>query len=321
MQRIVRLEKDYRWTMKRPGTRAVLPEGGAVKHAAAKIPSPGCRHRPLWLFATLWSLRRYPSSSREWTWAHKFAAVRKAGFIGVFSPPNPALAERGTLRYLAGSSLDAAAKVSPTLRAAKKLGAMAIDIQLGSYSTSLPDALTLVRKIRDTALDLALPFAIETHRGTFTETPEATLALSMAFQRATGERLPLCLDHSHFAVVRHLVPGTFWARLRHPLELSANAEQFHLRPFNGHHCQIPVLNQRGRRAPEYQDWLADYAVGLFSYLSAQRTATPLLVVAEMGHAEPAYGLSCFGDTWRDVQQLAVDLRRQWRVAGGMAAAH
>jgi len=274
---------------------------------------PGASARPLWLFATLWSLRKYPSVRREWTWERKFAAIRASGFEGVFSPPIPAVAERGALRYLAVTSLDSAAKVAPALQSAKALGALAINVQLGDYDTPVPDAVKLARRVRDVARDLELPFAIETHRDTFTETPEATLALWRGYRQATGERLPLCLDHSHFAIIRHLAPGTFWERLREPAELLDSAVQFHLRPFNGHHCQIPVLNASGRRTPEYRDWL-QYSSALLAHLGSQDSTAPLLVVPELGHAAPAYGLSCFGDTWRDACAVARDLRQQWRSA-------
>ena len=217
---------------------------------------PKAGSRPLWLFASLWTLRRYPSLRREWSWGRKFAAIWAAGFEGVFSPPLPVLAERGALRYLGVTSLGKGAAVEPALRAIKELGALAVDIQLGDYDTPLPDAVKLARRIGAVARELDLPFAIETHRDTFTETPEATLALSRAYRKATGAILPLCLDHSHFAVVRHLAPGTFWERLSSPSELLASAVQFHLRPFNGHHCQIPVLAANGRRTPEYRDWQA-----------------------------------------------------------------
>lgn len=274
--------------------------------------------RPLWLFASLWSLRQYPSPSREWSWAKKFSAIGAAGFDGIFAPPLPFVAERGSLRYLAVTSLGDRRKVAPALRAAKAHGALAIDIQLADFDTPLAEAVALARRIRDVARELHLPFAIETHRDTFTETPEATLALSRGYRKATGERLPLCLDHSHFAVVRHLAPETFWPRLREPDELLASAEQFHLRPFSGHHCQIPVLTPSGRRTPEYREWQV-YSAALLAHLGAQKRNDPVLVVPEMGNAAPAYGLSCFGDNWHDTWALARDLRRQWQLAGRGAA--
>ena len=75
----------------------------------AVTPSSAVGARPQWLFATLWSLRKYPTVRREWTWERKFSAIRAAGFDGVFSPPIPAIAERGTLRYLAVPELGNAA--------------------------------------------------------------------------------------------------------------------------------------------------------------------------------------------------------------------
>ncbi len=267
--------------------------------------------RELWLFATLWSLRQYPTADREWTWARKFAAIRRAGFDGVFAPPAPALAERGRLRYLAVTSLGVDDAPDPAFAAARALGAVAIDVQLGDYDTPRPAAVRLARRIAATARRHRLPFAIETHRDTYTETPEATLALARDFRRQTGTPLPLCLDHSHFAVVRHLPPGQLWERLREPAELLRAARQFHLRPFNGHHCQLPALTPRGERTPEYRDWLG-YAGSLLAHERARRTRAPLLVVVELGHAAPAYGLSGFPDTWRDAVAVGRDLRRLWR---------
>jgi hypothetical protein len=84
-----------------------------------------------------------------------------------------------------------------------------------------------------------------------------------------------------------------------------------LRPFNGHHCQLPALTAAGRRTPEYREWL-NYVAGLFAHEQARATADPLLVVVELGHAAPAYRLSGFPDTWRDVVAVATDLRRLWR---------
>lgn len=137
-------------------------------------PATSAPDRPLWLFATLWSLRQYPTLAHEWCWARKFAAIRDAGFTGVFSPPRPELAERGDLRYLAVTSLDRPAQVKAALTSATALGARAIDVQLGDYDTPLRRAVALARCINNVAPELGLPYAIETHRDTFTETPEAT---------------------------------------------------------------------------------------------------------------------------------------------------
>jgi hypothetical protein len=233
--------------------------------------------------------------------------MASAGFDGVFAAPIPAVRERGKLKYLAVTSLGVDSDVLTPLRAAKELGAVAIDVQLCDYDTPLADALAVALKIRQAARDVDLPFAIETHRDTFTELPETTLALFNAYGEKTGEEMPCCLDHSHFAVIRHLAPP-YWPRLREPSALIAAAKQYHLRPFNGHHCQIPVLNHAGRRTPEYRSWL-EYAAEILAAAQAQPTREPILAVPEIGNAAPAYGLSCFPDTWKDVLVLARDLRR------------
>lgn len=277
---------------------------------SAARPIAGASQRPLHLFATMWSLRQYPSSEQEWSWARKFAAIRAAGFDGVFSPPIPVIAERGSLKYLAVTSLGTDADCVAPFAAARDLGAVAMDVQLCDYDTPLPEAVAVAEKIGAAARAHGLPFAIETHRDTFTETPEATQALARAYRTATGDTLPLCLDHSHFAVVRHLRPGQLWARLREPKPLLRAAVQFHLRPFNGHHCQLPALTPGGKRTPEYVDWLS-YVAELFAHELRRRTSRPALVVVEMGHAAPAYRLSGFPDTWRDVRRVSADLRALW----------
>lgn len=267
--------------------------------------------RPLHLYASLWTLRQYPTPAREWSWEKKFAAIRAAGFDGVFSPPIPQLADRGPLRYLAVTSLGTKSDCAAPFAAAHALGAEAIDVQLGDYNTPLRSAVAVAKKILTASLAHQLPFAIETHRDTFTETPESTLALARAYRAATGETLPLCLDHSHFSVVRHLPPDQLWPRLREPSALLKAATQFHLRPFNGHHAQLPALTAVGRRTTEYRHWL-DYAAALLAHECARATAEPLPIVVELGHAAPAYRLASFPDTWRDARAVATDLRRLWR---------
>jgi len=268
------------------------------------------RERPLQLFATMWSLRQYPTVEKEWSWRKKFAAIRAAGFDGVFSPPIPAVAERGPLQYLAVTSLGVDSDCAAPFAAARELGAVAMDVQLGDYDTPLAEAVSVAKRISAAARANGLPFAVETHRDTFTETPESTLALARAYRAATGKTLPLCLDHSHFAVVRHLPAGQLWTRLQQPKPLLRAAVQFHLRPFNGHHCQLPALTPGGKRTPEYLDWLA-YVAELMAHEKRRRTSRPVLVVVEMGHAAPAYRLSGFPDTWRDVRRVAADLRSLW----------
>lgn len=277
-----------------------------AKSPAAASPAA----RPLQLFATLWSLRGYPTAAREWAWARKFAAIRAAGFDGVFSPPIPELARVADLPYVAATSVREAAQADAVFAAAARQRAILLNVQLGTPADSTAAAVRLAQALRAAARRHGVPFVIETHRGTFTETPERSLALARAYRRATGEVLPWCVDHSHFAVVRHVAPHALWETLREPRALLDAAGLYHLRPFNGHHVQLPALDADSCRTPEYGHWLG-YARALLEFERAKTTAAPLRIVVEIGHESPSYRLSGFGDTWRDVQVVAADLRRMW----------
>ena len=261
------------------------------------------------IFATAWSLRQYPTQADEWPWTRKFAAITAAGFTGIMSPPRPELAERGSLGYWAIGSLGVADDPALFFAQAVALGARQATIQLCDVDTPLVEAVTAVERIVHAARAANLPVAIETHRDTFTETPERTWALHDALRERTGAPLPVCFDHSHFAVVRHLA-APYWPHLNERPDIMAACAQFHLRPFTGHHCQIPATFDGRRRTPEYEAW-ADYVRGLFGWLKARGTAQEIVVVPELGNAAPAYGLSCFPDVWTDTQVVGADLRRWW----------
>ena len=262
-------------------------------------------------FATLWSLRKYPTARREWSWARKFRAIEQAGFSGVMSPPLPALRERGNLSYLSITSIDRAAQIVPAFDSAQEYGAERLVVQIADFDTPLPVCLQLVQAVVETSRARGLPVDFETHRNTYTETPEKTWALVDAYQQVAGEPLPLCFDFSHYAVVRHLAPP-YWAQLADRPDAVARASVFHLRPFNGHHCQIPVTRNGRGRAPEYIPWL-EFVRELFCFLHASGTADAI-VVPELGHDAPAYRLSCFPDTWDDTRVVHRDFQRVWRAA-------
>jgi len=61
-------------------------------------------------------------------------------------------------------------------------------------------------------------------------------------------------DFSHLAIVKHLGPDNYISRLLDHPELVQNSEQVHFRPFNGHHCQVPVTH-KGSLTPEVKSYL------------------------------------------------------------------
>src|SRR5205823_3414482 len=126
---------------------------------------------------------------------------------------------------------------------------------LATDNVPAPKALELAIVLNREGWQLGVVPAIETHRGTCTETPEKLYALCDAYQQATGELLTLSMDFSHFAVVKHLVPENFASRLLVRPDLIQRAQQFHFRPFNGHHVQVPITDGEGNLTPEVEDWL------------------------------------------------------------------
>lgn len=272
------------------------------------------------VFATLWSLRQYPTKETEWSWARKFEAINAARFDGIMSPPIPELSGRGPLAYWAISSVGVGDDPRPFFEKATALGAEAATIQICDVDTPLADCAKVAIGIQQVAADFKLATAIETHRDTFTETPEQTWALCDGYEKETGRPLPVCFDHSHFAVVRHL-KAPYWEAIKGREDILGRATQFHMRPFNGHHCQIPATFDGTRPTPEYEDWLG-YVRDLFRFVRAQGHRE-VIAVPELGNANPAYGLSCFPDVWTDAKVTAGDLRRLWNetasaVAGGAA---
>ena len=56
-------------------------------------------------------------------------------------------------------------------------------------------------------------------------------------------------------LVKHLAPDNFAGRLLVRPDLIQRAQQYHFRPFNGHHVQIPITDGRGNLTREFQEWL------------------------------------------------------------------
>lgn len=125
-----------------------------------------------------------------------------------------------------------------------------------------------------------------------TETPEKAYALADAYQKITDELRPITWDFSHFAVVKHLTPANFIEKLLIRPDLIQRAQQFHFRPFNGHHCQIPVTDGKGNLTQELKDWLPFAEAVLKCWLEGNRgTNREIFVCPEMGPVLGGYNLS------------------------------
>jgi hypothetical protein len=160
-----------------------------------------------------------------------------------------------------------------------------------------------------------LEISIEVHRDTCTETPEKTYALADAYLADTGRLLPITWDFSHLAVVKHLQPRDFSRRLLEREELVTRASQFHFRPFNGHHCQIPVTQADGSLTPELTDWLPFVEDVLSLWLDTNANASrEIFVVPEMGPTSSGYNLNGLPNSWEEAVKLRPILEKLWHQA-------
>lgn len=270
--------------------------------------------------ANLWTLMGHPSPDAEWTLDEKLKAMAEAGFDGVCWAPSRELTE-GARRYgliFVGGMASGDVKAFPGLLGdLKRNGAHHVNVQLGGDEVLTAEALEMTLALMQEATRLGLAPAIESHRGTCTETPEKMYTLADAYEQATGELLPVSWDFSHFAVVKHLVPENYAERLLTRRDLIARAQQFHFRPFNGHHAQIPITDAWGRLTREVQEWMPFAEAVLRCWLDGNNDAErEIFVCPELGPLDGGYRLSTFPNSWEDAKVLRVEIQKMWeRVAG------
>lgn len=261
--------------------------------------------------ANLWTLM-----DRPWSLDEKLRAFKDAGFDGVCwggSPELRAGCEKHELIFVGGVASGKASDFPRLLREQKECGAVHINVQLADDQTPMHQALELALALNREGKRLGVVPGIETHRGTCTETPEKHYALCDAYQKITGELLPLSIDFSHFAVVKHLVPENFAKRLLVRLDLIQYAQQFHFRPFNGHHVQIPITDGRGSLTREFNEWLPFAEALLRCWLDGNRNRhREIFICPELGPVTGGYCLSTFPDSWEDKKILRDHIDKLWR---------
>jgi hypothetical protein len=266
--------------------------------------------------ANLWTLIEHPSREREWTLDEKLLSIRGSGFDGVGWGPSPELTEgakRHGLVFVGGMATASAAELPHLLTDLKLSGTKQVNVQLGTDSMLTADALPLCLELMRQAAELGLQPVVETHRGTCTETPEKMYALADAYEQTTGKLLPVSWDFSHFAVVKHLAPETFKQRLLVRRDLIQHAQHFHLRPFNGHHAQVPITDARGELTREVMDWLPFAEATLACWLEKNgASGREIFVCPELGPVQGGYALSSFPNSWEDAKVLRAEIDRIWK---------
>ena len=266
----------------------------------------------LYHMATLGTLAGYGNKKGEWSIEKKLAKYKKAGFdgfVGRTTMVNPDQVAASGLLFASTTDLEGLSDIKPKLRNIKAHGARVVNVQMLDHDTPTKRAVEVARRLMDVADDMEMDVSIEMHRDTCTETPEKHYALASGYEKAEKKPLKMTWDFSHPAVVKHLSPP-YYDRLIERPDLVQLANQFHFRPFNGHHAQIPALNSRGEITPEFVDWMefADQVLAL--WLKAATSGRELFVCPEQ--IPPGYFLSVFGDRWKDVQEIHRQVERAWR---------
>ena len=262
-----------------------------------------------------WTLSNQAGANGEkWSIDEKLDAIKSAGFDAFSSggrePDLKDLLAKYDLRF--GGAFDASSQE----QFAEKISAvMAIDngpinCQLADHDTPVEQAVELTTALMEEADRQMAEVHLEMHRDTCTETPEKAYAIAEGVKEASGRYPRINFDFSHPAIVKHLRPQNFAERLFENIPLFQQSTLWHMRPFNGHHCQIPITDGQGGFSPEYQDIRPFICHAFALWLQGPKPNNELWVMPELG-PKIGYGLSCFPDIWQDAIVLGNDLRTLW----------
>ncbi|MDX2226830.1 MAG: xylose isomerase [Verrucomicrobiae bacterium] len=237
--------------------------------------------------------------------------IEEAGFSAVGVWPDPAVLaateKRGIHRV---SYIDANDKTwRESLEKAASMKAHRVNVQLWDHDTPPAVAVKTWIKLEKLAGQMGLNVDLETHRDTCTETPEKTYEIQGLYRKATGRDIRFCWDFSHFGVVKHLAAPFAPRLLTHP-RLVQQARQIHCRSFNGHHCQVPILDAKGRLAPDCRDFLEFVDALLACWFEGAKGGEVLYLNPEQLPG-PGYGLSNFQNLWKEIVVLRREIQVLW----------
>jgi hypothetical protein len=267
-------------------------------------------------FTNLWTLWDYPPSRKTWSLERSIAAVGEAGFDGFSSAvgrEHARLAAKYGLKTIGYISSSKPSEFRTLIKRNREGGALRINVQLGNHDTPVASAVNMAARIIEDGDDLGVPCDIEVHRDTCTETPEKAYAIASGYKKATGRVLPMTWDFSHIAVVKHLAPP-YWERLLINPGLIQGARQFHFRPFNGHHCQVPVTGKGRGLSPELVQWLPFLRKTIETWLAVNQNGHVMYACPEMGPVRGGYNLAQLPNSWEDAKVLRKIIAKTWKAA-------
>jgi hypothetical protein len=268
------------------------------------------------LFANLWTLWDHPSAKDEWPLERKIVAIKEAGFDGfawILEEEHGRLARKYGLFTIGFVSSAEPAKFRSLIQQNLDGGAVRINVQLGDHDTPVDKAVRMAIRIIQECERLNVPCDIEVHRDTCTETPEKTYAIAAGYKKTTGRLLPITWDFSHISVVKHLAPP-FWERLIEDPKLVQHSLQFHFRPFNGHHCQVPVTDGKGALSSELLEWIPFLDKVIETWLLGDQKGQEFFACPEMGPVRGGYNLAQLPNSWADAVVLRGIIENAWRKA-------
>ena len=267
--------------------------------------------------ANLWTLVGHPSPEAEWSLAEKVKAIKEAGFDGVNHRGRPELKkllDQYGLEFSGLFDADDPAEYAALIRAQLECGSTTINVQLCDHDTPLEEAIEKTILLMEEDERQNANTHLEVHRDTCTETPEKAYAIADGFQQTTGKILRMNIDHSHPAIIKHLRPEEFADRLLDRPELLQHGNLLHCRPFNGHHCQIPVTDGHGNLSVEFRAWLLFVEAAFRCWLEGSRPQNELWVVPELGPVASGYGISTWPPVWEDCIVAKGELQAAWERA-------
>jgi hypothetical protein len=267
-------------------------------------------------FANLWTLTGQPSAAKPWSLEEKFRQAKKAGFDamgGRVEPAAPALCQKYGLDYVLYLDIDAKS-YRKELESAVAMRPARINIQMCNHDTPPAEAIKVWLKAEPVAKELELAIDLEVHRDTCTETPEKVDELARLYRKATGKPLRFCWDFSHLAVIKHIHPPyaprlLLWPKL---IQLS---RQLHFRPFNGHHCEVPVTDGKGHETPEAKSYFEFLDELLALWFKGAKGGEVVYVCPEYGPTHgngSGYALSMFPNVWKDAIHVREKTEALWK---------
>lgn len=264
----------------------------------------------------LWGMSGLPLNGTEWSLTEKILKIKEAGFEGVEAWLGPddeaevaALAHEHELTLSLGHRPYVLQDTQKVVEQALRLGARYVVAQVSHAYASLEEVAALVREGRALANASGIPYFVETHRNTFTETVPQTLALIAAVPE-----LRITADLSHLVVVGEFYGGDAeraHARMQPILE---RVSHIHGRVSNGEQVQVDCGDGS---TPWARFFVQLWTIAMRHWLDNAGPGDVLPFSAELG--PPRYAITLpdgreFSDRWEQALLMGRLAQEAWNNA-------